>query len=358
MCTNRRNPLHCILPPYMSDKLDEVFGDNAESETGESFREKRKVKAEEIPAITRAIRLEPVNTKLIREVCDAKETSADPGDTIWKEGDKTTGLSKDAKNVIAGAGHVWNFYKKLFNRNSIDNMGMAIKQTICYRERRNRPFFNAFWDSEKLRMYYGSGSPRFTNSFTTDLDIIGHELSHAVIDYEAAMRYQNQSGALNESFADVFGILIKQWANKTGARKSDWLIGKNILIRKNALRSMKSPGKAYRNDPVFGDDPQPAVMKDYMKMPNTEEDDYGGVHYNSGITNHAFYITSFELNGSAWTKAGAIWYAALLDKELLKKTANFQDAANATLRKAVLLFGKGSLAEKAVKKGWKETGVI
>jgi Zn-dependent metalloprotease len=358
MCTRRRNPLHCILPPYMSDKLDEIFGDDAESRTGENFREKRKEKLEEEPVITRAVRLEPVNTKLVREVCDAKETSEDPGDTIWKEGDKTTGLSKDAKNVIAGAGHVWNFYKKLFNRNSIDNMGMAIKQTICYRERRNRPFFNAFWDSEKLQMYYGSGSPNFTNSFTTDLDIIGHELSHAVIDYEAKLNYRNQSGALNESFADVFGILIKQWANKTGARKSDWLIGKNILIRKNALRSMKSPGKAYRNDPVFGDDPQPAVMKDYMKMPNTEDDDYGGVHYNSGITNHAFYITSFELNGSAWTKAGAIWYAALLDKELLKQTANFQDAANATLRKAALLFGKGSLAEKAVKKGWKETGVI
>ncbi len=357
MCINHRNPLHCILPPYMSDKLDELFGDDTESNAGKTVREKRK-EPMIIPPPTRGIGLtaEPVNEKLHRMVYDAKETSADPGDLIWEEGDKKSTLSKDARNVITGAGHVWNFYKKLFNRNSIDNKGMQLVQTIHYRERKNRPFFNAFWYEKQ--MYYGSGSPKFTNSFTTDLDIIGHELSHAVIDYEAALKYKNQSGALNESFADVFGILIKQWVNKTAARKADWLVGKNILIGKNALRSLKAPGTAFKNDPVFGDDPQPANMKDFVKMPNTEDGDYGGVHYNSGITNHAFFVTSFELNGSAWTKAGAIWYAALLDKELLKKTANFQDAANATLRKAVLLFGKGSLAEKAVKKGWKETGVI
>jgi Zn-dependent metalloprotease len=341
----------------MSGKLDELLDDDLETTTAERFRSKR-AELQETPSLTRGIGLpaKPVNKKLYREVYDAGESTADPGDLVWKEGDKKIKLSKDAKNVIAGAGHVWNFYKKIFNRNSIDDKGMPLNQTIGYREKNSKPYFNAFWDGRQ--MYYGSGSPRFTNSFTTDLDIIGHELSHAVIDFEAALHYRNQSGALNESFADVFGILIKQWANKTSARKSDWLIGKNILIRKNALRSMKSPGKAFRNDPVFGDDPQPAVMKDFVKLPNTEDGDYGGVHYNSGITNHAFYITAFELNGNAWTKAGAIWYAALQDKILLKKSADFQDAANATLQKAVLLFGKGSLAEKAVKKGWKETGVI
>ena len=144
MCNNHRNPRHCILPPYMSDKLDKLFGDDSESTTGKEFRNKRKEKAEEIPSVTRAIDLsaKPVNKKLYREVYDAKETSADPGDLIWKEGDKKTGLSKDAKNVIVGAGHVWNFYKKLFNRNSIDNKGMSLIQTIGYRERRNRPGLN------------------------------------------------------------------------------------------------------------------------------------------------------------------------------------------------------------------------
>ena len=356
MCTNHRYPLHCILPPYMTDKLDKILG-LPETETDKRFRNKRKELAT-VPAATRAITVATTTpkTKLYREVYDAHESPMDIGELIWKEGQKKMPALKDAKNVITGSGHVWKFYKKLFSRNSIDNKGMAIIQTIRYRERKISPFFNAFWDGEQ--MYYGTGKKKFTNSFTSDLDIIGHELTHGVIDFEAALEYENQSGALNESFADVFGILIKQWANKTTARKSDWLIGKNILIGKNALRSMKAPGTAYKNDPVFGDDPQPAVMADFQHMPNTEDDDYGGVHYNSGITNFAFYITSFELNGNAWEKAGAIWYAALCDKKLMKKNANFKAAANATLIKARSLFGKGSLAEKAVEKGWKETGVI
>lgn len=66
-------------------------------------------------------------------------------------------------------------------------------------------------------MFYGTGSPKYTNSFTTDLDIIGHELTHGVIDFEAALNYENKSGTLNESYADVFGILIKQWVNNTPA---------------------------------------------------------------------------------------------------------------------------------------------
>lgn len=355
MCTNKRNPRHCILPPYMSDKLDELLGDHTESETAEKFRNSRAAVADQPVIITREIG-KPVNTKLIRKVYTADETSDDPGTLIWEEGQDNLPDLDDAKHVIEGAGHVWNFYKKLFKRNSIDNKGMQIKQTICWREKSSKPYFNAFWDGRA--MYYGSGSKKFTNSFTTDLDIIGHELSHAVIDYEARLFYRNQSGALNESFADVFGILIKQWANKTRARDSDWLIGKNILIGRNALRSMKAPGNAFRNDPVFGDDPQPAVMKDFMKMPNTEEDDYGGVHYNSGITNHAFYIAAFEMNGNAWEKIGAAWYTALQDKEMLKRNSSFEQAAAATIKKAALLFGNGSRAVKSVEKGWREVGIL
>jgi Zn-dependent metalloprotease len=340
----------------MSDKLADLFGDEV-TKAGERFREKRK----ELAAIPAERKIMSINrsiapAKLYREVYDAQESPMEIGKLIWKEGQQQMPPGKDAKNVIEGAGNVWNFYQKVFKRNSIDNNGMSIIQNIRYREKRSVPFFNAFWDGEQ--MFYGTGAPKFTNSFTSDLDIIGHELSHGVIDFEAALVYENQSGALNESYADVLGILVKQWANKTGARKSDWLIGRNILKGRNALRSMKAPGTAYKNDPVFGDDPQPAVMKDFMKMANTEDDDYGGVHYNSGIPNYAFYVASYELNGNAWEKAGAAWYAALQDKKLLKKKATFTDAANATIKKAASLFGKGSLVEKAVEKGWKTAGVI
>jgi len=360
MCNNHRNPLHCIMPPYMSDKLNDVLEGEDTTDittTDDQFRSKRKELAS-MPSSKRSFKVKgaPAKTKLYRELYDAHESPMQVGELIWKEGQKPLPKNIDARNVIEGAGNVWTFYKKLFNRNSIDNKGMAILQNIHYREKKIKPFYNAFWDGEQ--MFYGSGLPKYTNSFTTDLDIIGHELTHGVMDYEAALNYENQSGALNESFADVFGILVKQYTNKIKARDSDWLIGKNILKGRNALRSMKAPGTAYKKDPIFGDDPQPAVMKDFLKMANTEDDDYGGVHYNSGITNHAFFVASYEMNGNAWEKMGPIWYATMLDKKLLKKDATFLDAANATLKKAVLLFGKGSLEEKAVLKGWTETGVI
>jgi Zn-dependent metalloprotease len=358
MC-NCRHPVNCILPPYMKNKLDDVLGIKREGTDVDSrIRAKRRF-LRAISPVRKKLKVTAVATiptKLHREVYDAHEAPMELGELIWKEGQKKLPVSRDGRNVIEGAGHVWSFYKKLFDRNSIDNTGLAIIQTIKYRENPDEPFFNAFWDGEQ--MFYGTGQKKFTKSFTSDLDIIAHELTHGVVDYEARLKYEFQPGALNESFADVFGILVKQWVNKTPAKKSDWLIGKNILIAVNALRSMKEPGKAFKNDPVFDDDEQVAHMKEYKKLPNTENGDYGGVHINSGIPNHAFYITATELAGNAWEKAGVVWYAALTDRKLLNKNSDFKDCAEATLKKAVGLFGKGSKEYKAVELGWKQTGVI
>lgn len=359
MCKHHtRNPFHCILPPYMSDKISEKSGGTTDARrTDNRMRNKRNMLAAIKPEkkMKNMLASSGKKTALYREVYDAGEMPMAIGKLIWREGQQLIS-SKDAKNVIEGAGHVWTFYKKLFDRNSIDNNGLPIIQTIRYRENTFEPFYNAFWDGEQ--MFYGTGDKKYTNSFTADLDIIAHELTHGVIDFEARLAYEHQSGALNESLADVFGILVKQWANKTAARKSDWLIGKNVLKGKNALRSMKAPGSAYKNDPIFGDDPQPGNMKQFMKLPNTEDGDYGGVHYNSGIPNHAFYVASYELGGNAWEKTGRAWYAALTDRKLMKANSNFVNAANATLVKAAALFGKNSLVEKAIRKGWEETGVI
>src|SRR3954470_24162865 len=282
MCTHHRNPLHCIMPPYMSDKLRDKFK-TPDSKADNQFRDKRKLLASISPAKKKASMAtagpKPPG-KLYRELYDAGQMPLTLGKLIWKEGQKTMPRNdKDAKNVITGAGNVWTFYNKLFGRNSLDNHGLPLIQTIRYRENPQEPFYNAFWDGEQ--MFYGTGDPKFTNSFTEDLDIIGHELTHGVVDFEAQLEYKFQSGALNESYADVFGSLVKQWVNKTPARKADWLIGSNVLKGKNALRSMKAPGTAFKNDPIFGDDPQPATMKGFQKLPNTEDGDYGGVHINS-----------------------------------------------------------------------------
>jgi Zn-dependent metalloprotease len=102
---------------------------------------------------------------------------------------------------------------------------------------------------------------------------------------------------------------------------------------------------------VLGKVPQPADMDHYV---NTLEDN-GGVHINSGIPNHAFYVAATEIGGNAWEKAGAIWYRALTVK--LKSNSNFMDAANLTFEAAAELFGGGSLEQKAVQTGWSEVGI-
>jgi Zn-dependent metalloprotease len=202
---------------------------------------------------------------------------------------------------------------------------------------------NAFWNGQQ--MVYGDGdedlppAQRLFNRFTISIDIIGHELTHGVTQYEAKLAYLNQPGALNESMSDVFGVLVKQYQLGQTAAQADWLVGQGLFtsnVNGVALRSMKAPGTAY-DDPVLGKDPQPAHMRDYV---NTIEDN-GGVHINSGIPNHAFYVTATEIGGNAWEKAGRVWYVTLRDK--LSITSNFQAAANLTYQTAGELFGAGSL---------------
>jgi Zn-dependent metalloprotease len=132
------------------------------------------------------------------------------------------------------------------------------------------------------------------------------------------------------------------------------LIGGELLtsnVNGEGIRSMKAPGTAY-NDQVLGKDPQPAHMDDFV---NTTGDN-GGVHINSGIPNHAFYVTARELGGQAWTRAGRIWYRALTNGQL-SSNADFAAAATLTHAVAGAEFGAGSTEQQAVVTGWKEVGI-
>jgi Zn-dependent metalloprotease len=216
---------------------------------------------------------------------------------------------------------------------------------------------NAFWNGQQ--MAYGDGDEdlpveeRLFNRFTISLDIIGHELTHGVTQYEANLTYFGQPGALNESMSDVFGSLVKQYQRGQTADQADWIIGEGLFtsnVNGVGIRSMKAPGTAY-DDPVLGKDPQPAHMDDYV---NTIEDN-GGVHINSGIPNHAFYVVARELGGSAWEKAGRIWYKTLTEK--LTSQSTFQQAADATFAAAGELYGEGSVEQNAVSTGWAAVGI-
>jgi Zn-dependent metalloprotease len=200
-------------------------------------------------------------------------------------------------------------------------------------------------------MVFGDGDGDLFNRFTVAVDVIGHELGHAVTDSTARLAYHDEPGALNESVSDVIGSLVKQRALGQSADQADWLIGAGLFtakVRGRALRSLLEPGTAY-DDPALGRDPQPAHYDDYVQT----RDDNGGVHLNSGIPNRAFALASRAAGGPAWEGVGRVWYATLTDDELAA-TAGFREFARLTVRHAA---AQGSALEAAVREGWRSVGV-
>jgi Zn-dependent metalloprotease len=288
-----------------------------------------------------------VSNKLNRTIFDAENSENLPGILVRYEGGKAKGGTM-VNEAYDYSGATYNFYDEIFQRKSIDARGMNLDSTVHYGEDYN----NAFWNG--TQMVYGDGDNEIFQRFTKSIDVVGHELTHGITQYEAALVYEGQAGALNESFSDVFGSMVKQFALKQTVDKADWLIGAGLFTRKvkgDALRSMKEPGTAY-DDPTIGKDPQPANMKGYV---NTSSDN-GGVHINSGIPNRAFYLSAKELGGYAWEKAGNIWYITLRDR--LRENSDFQKAANLTFEVAGSLYGKKSKEQNAVKNGWAQVGIM
>lgn len=200
-------------------------------------------------------------------------------------------------------------------------------------------------------MCYGDGDGRIFIRFTKSFDVVGHELTHGVISHTCNLVYSKEPGALNEHFADVFGSLVKQWSKRQTAAKADWLIGADIMGPETSAKSLRTfkAEKAYENDPLLGTDPQPKHIRDKY----TGSGDNGGVHINSGIPNHAFYLAATEIGGRAWERAGQIWYKTMLK---LNASSNFKDMVELSTESAATLFGNGSKEHKAVAKAWKSVG--
>lgn len=349
-----RHPISCILPPYMLDQI-------AQNGTPEQ-RQKAELTAT-LTAQFRASRLEmaarpsvvpraPAAAMRQRSVYTANFGSSLPGQLVRAEGAPPSGDAA-VDEAYDGSGATYDLYWDVYQRNSIDGSGMRLDSTVHYQQ----GYDNAFWNGQQ--MVYGDGdedlppAQRLFNRFTISIDVIGHELTHGVTQYTGNLIYSNQPGALNESFSDVFGSLVKQRTLGQSVEQADWLIGAGLFtanVQGVALRSMKEPGTAY-NDPVLGKDPQPGHMSGYV---NTTSDN-GGVHINSGIPNRAFYLTAMEIGGFAWEKAGRIWYVTLRDR--IRSTTNFQQAADLTYTVAGELFGANSLEQMAVKNGWAGVGI-
>ena len=237
----------------------------------------------------------------------------------------TSGWLPDAVSASHNLSQAYDYYLERHNRDSFDDQGASIPAIVRIGgEHQN----NAFWTGSVLG--FGDGLP-----FAGALDVVGHELTHAVIQYSANLIYQNQPGALNESFSDIFGEMIE--ARTTG--RPDWLIGQALGDRR-FMRNMANPA-ALTFD---GHRPYPTKMSEFFY---THEDD-GGVHINSSIINRAFYLLAAGLNGAVGLRAAErIFYRALTVH--LVQNSQFVDARLACIQAAEELFGPESVqARKTV----------
>jgi Zn-dependent metalloprotease len=288
--------------------------------------------------VTRRGAVAPPSAAGAWQVHDAENGSALPGRLVRSAGQPE--VSDVAVNEAAtGVTESLALFADL-GRSSYDDRGATVVATVHY----ERDYDNAFWDGTQL--VFGDGDGRAFGRFTTPIDVLGHELSHAVTQFTADLTYQGQSGALNESVSDVFGACVKQRHLGQDAASADWLVGEGIFlpgINGRALRSMSDPGTAY-DDPVIGKDPQVGSMADYVDT----TDDNGGVHLNSGIPNRAFVLAAQAIGGQTWSGAGRIWYAALTSG--LSADSDFATFADATVAAA------GEHAD-AVRAAWDEVGV-
>jgi Zn-dependent metalloprotease len=338
--TSARNPLHCIVPPRILRALAEQKDRRLREIGFRSLITSAHIRGHRA-AVGRMALASAAGQKQ-RTIYDAKNHTTLPGHLVRSEGGPATG-DPAVDEAYDGLGATYDLYSEVYHRNSLDNNGMRLDATVHY----GQDFDNAFFNGSQ--MVFGDGDNIVFTRFTKAIDVIGHELTHGVTQFTAGLNYEGQSGALNESFSDVFGSLVKQYHNNQDVESADWLIGAGILapgVNGVALRSMKEPGTAYDDPKLGGKDPQPATMSEYVQD--------GDVHTNSGIPNHAFFLLAKQLGGDAWEVAGQIWYRTLLQ---LWPDAQFQDCANVSAQVAAQLYGSGSSQHQAVKEAWAEVEI-
>ncbi|WP_214748788.1 MULTISPECIES: M4 family metallopeptidase [unclassified Exiguobacterium] len=273
---------------------------------------------------------------------DAKNRTSLPG-TLWADADNVFNATYDRAAVSAhvNAAKTYDFYKNTYGRNSYDNAGARLNSTVHYSTNYN----NAFWDGTK--MVYGDGDGTTFVALSGALDVVAHELTHAVTEYTAGLVYQNESGAINEAVSDIMGTV----AEYTVGSNFDWLVGEDIYtpgVSGDALRSMSNPA-------AYGD-------PDHYSKRYTGTQDNGGVHINSGIINKAAYLLgnggtfyNVSVTGIGVPKLGAIYYRAL--NTYLTPNSNFSSLRAAVVQSAKDLYGSTSAEATAAAKSFDAVGV-
>lgn len=347
---HHRSCRHGFMPPYVLERIAAHDTGRLRAVARHTLTTDRTFRARRGPHVVEGTAVPPMRTapgQPMRYIHSADHGQVLPGRLVRAEGQEVSG-DPAVDEAYRWLGATYRFFWEVFARDAIDGQGMPLVGTVHF----GQDYDNAFWNG--AQMVFGDGDGELFNRFTASLDVVAHELAHGVTEREAGLVYAYQSGALNESFSDVFGSLVRQhYLNRTAAQ-ADWLIGTELLtdrVAGRAMRSLAEPGTAY-DDPVLGRDPQPGHMRDYVET----QADNGGVHINSGIPNRAFYLVSAALGGYAWLAPGHIWYDTLRDPRL-NPDCDFITFARLTEDNADRRFGRHSREVVAVRDAWRGVGV-
>lgn len=265
------------------------------------------------------------------------------GDNYWNN--YNLQFDEVAGDAHFGAEMTYDFYQTLFNRNSYDNNGTKIRSYVHYRSK----YSNAFWNGSV--MTYGDGNGTSVTPLTS-LDICGHEITHAVTTSSAALIYKNESGALNESFSDIFGNAIEYFADSS---QFSWRMGEDIMSSGNGIRNMANPK-------THGD---PSTYKGQYWYSSTG--DNGGVHTNSGVQNFWFYLLSegksgtndngdsYNIDSLGIFDAQRIAYRNLT--VYLTASSDYEEARYYGIQAAADLFGDCSKEMETTTNAWYAVGV-
>jgi bacillolysin len=275
-------------------------------------------------------------------------------DNNWTAAEfNNTNKDNGALDAHWGAEKTYDYWSTVHGRNSYDNAGAAIKSYVHY----DNAYDNAYWNGSV--MTYGDGSGTYFDILTS-IDVAGHEIGHAVCEKTANLAYQKESGAMNEAFSDIWGACIEYYAAPT---KSTWLIGEDIERRSGhlSLRSMSNPKTEGQPDTYGGTN-----WKTISCTP-TQSNDYCGVHTNSGVLNHWFYILSIGKSGtndigSAYnvtgiTMAKAAKIAFRLESVYLSANSTYANARTYGIQAAIDLYGAGTAEVIATTNSFYAVGV-
>lgn len=251
-------------------------------------------------------------------------------------------IERSALDVHFGAISTYDYFLNQHNRNSIDNKGYKLTNIVHY----GQNFVNAYWDGAK--MIFGDGDSKIGP--LVSLDIIGHEITHGLTANTAKLLLENEPGALNESFSDIFGVLIDYY---TRPEKANWTLAEEVSP---IIRSLENPS--------INNDPDTYYGKNWKPIGGT---DFGGVHSNNGVQNHWFYLLvnggvgindnndTFKVEGIGIDKAAKIVFRNLV--YYLTPLSNYSNARFGSIKATEDIFGTCSKEVESVTNAWFAVGV-